>query len=386
MAAPGGGLDETTNDGEVDVNAGALLTLSSFYGSPGDPGTETNAGLIVLNGALDGNSVYQAATLTTQGDVYIAGGGTILLESNGGTGDDQIVTLANTDTVESAGTIEGVGTLGGSYLNLSNYGVVSADATGHTLVVDAGSLNSIAGVIYNSGVMQAANGGTLLLNSPILNYGLAYYGPTPEPAGGGDIGAIGNNSVVLLNKGGITDGRLFTAGGGQIDVTGNVTLGGGAEIISEATATPLGDTDVVANSNTNGRQSDGAVAGLTDGRIVVAWDDYSANANGPGTPDPVTGAILYPPITRFTVTGPVRHQADRRRSRGSPPPSANSRATRARRRCPTAASSSPGYSPVWEVVRRPCKGSPSTPICRPAPSRFRSRSAVRVPPCRMSRA
>ena len=152
--------------------------------------------------------------------------------------------------------------------------------------------------------MQAIGGGTLLVNSRTLNYGLAYYGSEPETAGGGDIGASGYNSVVVLNKGGVTDGRLFTEGGGQIEVTGNVTFGGGAEIISEATATPLGDTDVVVNSNTTGRQSDGAVAALSDGRIVVAWDDYSANANGPGTPDPVTGAILYPPIARFTVMGP----------------------------------------------------------------------------------
>ena len=77
-----------------------------------------------------------------------------------------------------------------SYLNLSNYGVVSADVTGHTLVVDGGSLNGTVGAIYNNGVMQAIGGGTLLVNSQILNYGLAYYGPNPEPAGGGDIGAM----------------------------------------------------------------------------------------------------------------------------------------------------------------------------------------------------
>ena len=67
----------------------------------------------MLNGSLDRNSVYQAASLTTQGDVYIAGGGTIQLASDGGTGDDQIVSLTNSDTLESADTIDGVGTLGG---------------------------------------------------------------------------------------------------------------------------------------------------------------------------------------------------------------------------------------------------------------------------------
>ena len=102
----------------------------------------------MLNGALDGNSVYQAATLTTQGDVYIAGGGTIRLESNRGSGDDKIVSLTNSDTLESADTIDGVGTLGGSYLNLSNYGVVSADVASHTLVVDGGSLNGTVGAIF----------------------------------------------------------------------------------------------------------------------------------------------------------------------------------------------------------------------------------------------
>src|SRR5262249_28969478 len=146
--------------------------------------------------------------------------------------DDTIRSLNNSDTLENAGNlIDGYGLIGGSYLNLINDATIMADQRNGDLIIDAGSMNGTVGVIANGGLLEA-NGGTLVVDSPMFNYGLfpnPFFG-TLEPRGGGDFGAEGTNSIVELRDGGITGGRLWTTGGARFVVTGNATLDGGSVV------------------------------------------------------------------------------------------------------------------------------------------------------------
>ena len=302
VAAPGGGFDSLVNNDNILVEGDALFTLA------GVSQQLVNNGTILLNGSLVG-SVHHGATLAPVGDTTLNGKGTIRLQNGGDLNsptDDSIRSIKAADTLENNGnTIAGYGILGGTYLNLSNFGTVSADINKGDLTIDGGSLNGVAGKIDNDGVMQAVNGGTLVVNSSILNYGLLFFDtfdfPDGVPNGGGDIGAYGPGSTVELRGGTISAGRLSTTGGGVINVTGNATLAGGENHFPARSAVPFGTSDVVVNSATTGEQSDGAAAGLINnqGWIVVAWDDYSANALG--APTTVNGATLYPPVVRFQV-------------------------------------------------------------------------------------
>ena len=104
----------------------------------------------------------------------LTGGGLIQLENGGDPNsatEDAIVSVTNSDTLENTNnTIAGYGFLGGSYLNLNNFATVDANVLGESLSIDGGSLNGTAGVIDNDGLMEASNGGTLVIKSAILNY------------------------------------------------------------------------------------------------------------------------------------------------------------------------------------------------------------------------
>ena len=267
-----------------------------------------NNGTILLGGSVVAG-VDHAATLAPVGDSTVNGDGTIRLGNGGDPNsptDDFIRSITNADTLENVGnTIDGFGTLGGAYLDLFNDGTVSADVANRDLTVDGGSLNGTLGVITNDGLMQATNGGTLVVNSAILNYGLIFEDtvdfPNGEPNGGGDIGAFGAGSEVDLRDGTITAGRLSSTGGGIIAVTGDATLAGGPEEFPAQQTTPFGSTDIIVNTTASGAQSNGAAAGLINnfGRIVVAWDDYGDSANGASTTS--NGETLYPPVVRYQV-------------------------------------------------------------------------------------
>ena len=133
----------TTDDGSSFVNSGTL-TLA---------GTAGHGALMIV----ESNIQFSAVTFI--------GDGTIRL----GSVDDTIVGEEEFGTPDSLynenNTITGVGNIGYGRLNVNNGGVIRGD--GGTLV-----LQPAAGdMIYNTGLLDAAAGGTLLVEAGVSNYG-----------------------------------------------------------------------------------------------------------------------------------------------------------------------------------------------------------------------
>ena len=93
----------------------------------------------------------------------------------------------------NANTIAGAGTIGGEGLVFSNLacGVVDADASGHTLVLDTGT------TVNNAGTLEATHGGILEIDDNVCNIG-------------GTIAAYGCGSVVELEGVTIKGGMFLT--------------------------------------------------------------------------------------------------------------------------------------------------------------------------------
>ena len=163
----------------IQVDDHTTLTLQDTVD---DNPTITNNGTITL-GQCD-------AGLIVNGDVTLAGHGTVVLS---GDTDSIVGTGKGTDTLHNANTIKGAGTIGGEDLVLINQscGVVDADASGHTLVLDTGT------TVTNLGTLEATHGGILEIDDNVCNIG-------------GTIAAYGCGSVVELEGVTIKGGMFLT--------------------------------------------------------------------------------------------------------------------------------------------------------------------------------
>ena len=139
----------------IQVDDGTSLTLQDTVDGNA---AVTNDGTITLVQGCD-------PSLIVNGDITLAGSGTVVLSGDtdsivGGKG-------ADADTLSNANTIEGAGTIGGEGLIFSNLaaGVVDADVSGHTLVLDTGT------TVTNLGTLEATNGGTLEIDDNVCNIG-----------------------------------------------------------------------------------------------------------------------------------------------------------------------------------------------------------------------
>ena len=222
----------------IQVDDGTSLTLQD---TADGNATVTNDGTITLVQGCD-------PSLIVNGDITLAGSGTVVLSGDtdsivGGKG-------ADTDTLSSANTIEGAGTIGGEGLIFSNLagGVVDADVSGHTLVLDTGT------TVTNLGTLEATNGGTLEIDDNVCNVG-------------GTIAAYGCGSVVELEgvtiKGGMFLTDDSTSGDrGVIEVVSTdsatvfdggsshaISIGGFVQVDAGATLKLIGTIDLAAHSN-----------------------------------------------------------------------------------------------------------------------------------------
>ena len=204
----------TDASGFTNVTSTGLLFVD---GTVDLTGTFTNRGSVTF-GSNGGNG---GITIATVGDVSLNGGGTITLTSGSDlTGDGG--TLTNVDN-----TIQGFGGLGSDQVGIVNgaAGVINANVSGQSLTVDPGT-----GGLTNAGLMEATDGGTLLLNL--------------------------NNGQGFTNQGEyrVNDGSTITATQGGISNLVNGVLTGGTyrvlSIGSKPTTLSFGGNGVTANAAT----------------------------------------------------------------------------------------------------------------------------------------
>ena len=223
----------------IQVDDHTTLTLQDTVD---DNATVTNDGTITLVQGCD-------PSLIVNGDLTLAGHGTVVLSGD----TDSIVGAGkgeDTDTLHNANTIEGAGTIGGEGLVFINQscGVVDADTSGHTLVLDTGT------TVTNLGVLEATHGGILEIDDNVCNIG-------------GTIAAYGCGSVVELEgvtiKGGMfltddstsgdrgvievvsTDSATVFDGGGSHAIS----IGGFVHVDAGATLKLIGTIDLAAHCN-----------------------------------------------------------------------------------------------------------------------------------------
>ena len=237
------GTGNTTFDG-VTIATGSTIqvdddTTLTLQDTVDGNATVTNDGTITLVQGCD-------PSLIVNGDITLAGGGTVVLSGD----TDSIVGNKGPDTLSSANAIEGAGTIGGEGLVFSNLagGVVDADVSGHTLVLDTGT------TVTNLGTLEATNGGTLEIDDNVCNVG-------------GTIAAYGCGSVVELEgvtiKGGMFLTDDSTSGDrGVIEVVSTdsatvfdggsshaISIGGFVQVDAGATLKLIGTIDLAAHDN-----------------------------------------------------------------------------------------------------------------------------------------
>jgi len=246
-----------------NVNTGAYPTLDgSTHGALTINGTYTNAqnsstyalgainntGNFQINGGNGSNS-----TLNFSGNTVLQGGGSVTLSTASGGGSAFIVssnTLTNADnTIQGAGNISNGSDI--TNLTLVNQGSIDANVNGQALSVSAN------GGITNTGLLDASNGGYLVLSNTVNNSGgtvLADVNSTVVLQNGinnqgGTIEGFGTISGSFSDSGTILPGVIGTPG--NLTITGNYTQNSGG-IFNEQLGSTIGLLTVNGNANFNG--------------------------------------------------------------------------------------------------------------------------------------
>ncbi len=163
-----GGTLTTADGGEIATAPGTNSTLSGVTISTGNTVTITDGSTLTLKGTInnDGtialNSTGDPTDLMIAGNVALQGGGNATLTDNA---DNYIVSNGSTAKLMNVDTISGAGTIGDSNLTLVNKGTIDASGT-NPLFIDTGT-----NTISSPGTLEATNGGTLIVDSPVVKSG-----------------------------------------------------------------------------------------------------------------------------------------------------------------------------------------------------------------------
>ena len=192
-----GSSDSLTFPTPSNTNNGLSISGSSI----------TNSGQIIMAAPVQFGST--GLNLSSSGTVILSGRGTITLQANSFGGDS----IGGSAILLNRSTIQGGGGLDMTFNN-AKAGVINANESGVQLVVGR---NNSQGPSTNTGLMEATDGGQLVMGSLTLNNV------------GGTIKAAGKNSYVQLEgegQGGetFTGGTWTTANGGAIQVVDSSAL------------------------------------------------------------------------------------------------------------------------------------------------------------------
>ena len=284
-----------TNGSQIVQNGVTLNGAINTMGSGVLTATSNNSNVldaVTLNGTLDAASLVNSRErivngLTINGVVNIANGGIVSLDSVNTAGGAQ--TLSGTASfnlndpdarlsIEGTGTttlgsnivVHGQGNVGtavfvGGANTLINNGRISADVAGGTLTLGTPG-NS--GILQNDALVDARNGGTLMLSTNVAN-------------AAGTISAQTGSSVVQ-NGITVTGGTISTAGTGTFNVNSS-----GSNFLSGVTIAGTVDMSTAVNSREqviNGATLNGAI-NVANGAILslVSTSVPDQTINGTGT-------------------------------------------------------------------------------------------------------
>jgi hypothetical protein len=254
-----------------------LMNVTVADGSVIEAGTGAT---IDLAGGLGG---IENPAITVDGTVTFEGAGAFQIDAPS----YYIVAGQGGGTLDNASTIQGAGTIGSgdSTLTLTNQssGTIDANNSGQQLTINTGS-----NTVTNLGLMEATNGGTLVIDSTINN-------------AGGTISASGSGAVVQLSGSTINGGTLATSQGGVIEFVGaGNELNGAGTASTSSTSVPVYASSTEWHDSgirvTAGEQITITASGLISiGTNVSAGGRDVSNETPAGDPDVVTGDIANNP-------------------------------------------------------------------------------------------
>jgi hypothetical protein len=275
-----GGTLATVDSGSIHLVSGHTANLNGV----------TNNGTFIVENNSDLN--LQSSTIANNGTITVAAGGSftdIRLSS----GD---VTLAGSGTVTLGGanarlfanngawrltnnqTIQGSGQLGLGQTQFTNNGLIDANSSGNTLVVQSSAF-------INNSTLRASNGGVLQIASSTIDNTSgaiqALNGSTLQFTGnnfitGGTLATVDSGSIHLVsgqtaNLNGVTNNGTFI-----VDNAGNLNLQSG-------TITNNGTITVAASGNlTDARLSNGDVTLAGSGTVTLSGANARLLANNGG--------------------------------------------------------------------------------------------------------
>lgn len=242
-----GGTNTISITGTLTNNSGGSLTI---YGGAGNGsgsdsvsiGTLNNCGTVSLMGTGSTLTITGTGTLTNSGTLNLTqgalkfsglsatltGGGTLTLGNSSGTqtGSIQVGSSNNGTFTNSDNTITGYGNLGSGTLTLVNQGTINAN--GNVSLARGITLQPGGGGMTNTGVMEATNQGTLVLQGTFNNTGGTIQ--ALGEAGGTIAPTVQLISGTVIN-GGTLNTTTMGANAGLIEnTTGSVTLNGVANL------------------------------------------------------------------------------------------------------------------------------------------------------------
>lgn len=323
-----GGIIEATGGSQITIGDGFTIaggtiqstgTSTVEFGVDTLNGTTIAAGSQVLVNGVSGVLTIDNSTFTNNGTIseIPAGGGflfgTINFNSNTtltgtGTINSVPIVIANgaTLTQDANHTIEGRGTISGSFIN---NGTINANVSGAGLTIE----NNFT----NNNTAEATNGGTLQLNGSTINSGNIFAGASSTVTVSGPLTNTGslesaatgtlqfnntltNNSTLTVDASGSATFSSSINGTGQTTVTGSLTTnsitqnsltiagsvsirphadGGGTSTINQLTFTGSGTLDLSDNSLDIPYTGTSPLTTI-QGEVASAYD--KGNWNGPG--------------------------------------------------------------------------------------------------------
>ncbi|NNM85473.1 MAG: hypothetical protein HKL96_06940, partial [Phycisphaerales bacterium] len=234
----------------LTLNSGSGLVIDNGTHSTignGTTGTLANSGVITIDDAGNGTQLNISGAVTLNGDGTINLGQTSSV-SNTNNGMSGSGTLTNVNNIIQGYNNYGW-TLGGNSIGIVNQtgGKIIANTSGQSLWVDP---NSASGVV-NTGLMEATNGGNLVLDG---NGGGAFV--NTDGTNSGTISAVGTGSTVTLTGGAaLSNGTLSSSGGGAFYADSgslaNLTNAATFNIDNSATVTLIGTINNTGTINVN---------------------------------------------------------------------------------------------------------------------------------------
>ena len=230
-----------TSVGTGSIQGIGNSTLNSVTISPASTVTLTDGSNTSLTGTIvnKGNIALSSTGSTTELQINnqtttLTGGGTVTLSNNANNFVLDASGYSSGVLVNADNLIQGTGHLGNGQLALNNSGVVNANNSGGSLILQGNGFNGSSPTttaVYNSNLLEATNGGTLDIRGTVTQ------------AGPGVVQAA-TGSTVLIDNAAITGGTLTSVGTGSIQGIGNSTL-------NSVTISPASTVTLTDGSNTS---------------------------------------------------------------------------------------------------------------------------------------